>query len=184
MEFLKKRSTAAVIAVAIAVIFAFIGTSRSLNSLAKNVERKFTEGVDAGGYTQPALQRQLENRATAAMGLVTIGNHYPELKAETEALSHALHELQDAEGIESKYLCNKKLEEAYLALDGRLLGYVNQADAAARASYVSTLSGAQSVIGQSFYNREVSEYYRTARSFPASVFGIFARGPEFFGAEG
>ena len=184
MEFLKKRSTAAVIAVALAVLFAFIGTSRSLNSLAKKVESKFTVGVDAGGYMQPSIQRQLENRSTAAMGLVTIGNHYPELKSETEALSHALHELQDADGIEANYLTNEKLEKAYLALSESLENYVNSEDADAYASYVYTLSGAQSVIGQSLYNREVSEYYRTAKSFPTSVFGMFARGPEFFGVEG
>jgi len=40
------------------------------------------------------------------------------------------------------------------------------------------------VIKQSYYNHNVSEYYRTAKAFPAAIFGIFARGPEFFGVEG
>ena len=184
MEFLKKRSAAALIAAIAAVLCLFLGTSRSLGSLASDVEKGFTDGVVTDGYTAPAIQRQLDNRASAAMGLVTIGNHYPELRDKTAALSDALHSLQDADGIEKKYLENEKLEKAYTALSSALDGVVSADDADALDSYVSTLSGAQTVIRQSGYNRTVSEYYRTARSFPTSVFGIFAKGPEYFGVEG
>ena len=66
----------------------------------------------------------------------------------------------------------------------KLRGSVSADDSDAFESYISTLSGAQAVIKQSSYNSTVSEYYRTARSMPAAVFGIFAKGPEFFGVEG
>lgn len=184
MKFFKKRSAAALVAVIAAILCLFLGTSRSLSRLSADVEKGFTDGVEVDGYVQPSIQRQLDNRKAAAMGLVTVGNHYPELRAETAELSDALHRLQDAAGIEAKYIENEALEKAYTALSEKLRGSVSADDSDAFESYISTLSGAQAVIKQSSYNSTVSEYYRTARSMPAAVFGIFAKGPEFFGVEG
>ena len=197
MTFLKKQSTAIAITVIIAVLFSFIGCSLSLSRQAGKVEDMFTTGVylDEESYVQPSIQSQLDKSAEAGLGLVTICNHYPELSLEAEAITEARRELLEAESYDEKYIAYTHyyktvsslidlLKEGEVITDGELVVKLTDDDFEAFESYAGTVTGANGVIEKSEYNKKVTEFIRTKKSFPASIFGIFADEPDYFQVEG
>ena len=191
MEFFKSRKTAAALFILVAILFTIIGINRSLWALSSDIEELFYEGIynSEEEYTAPSISSQLEKRVNAAMGLITIGNHYEELALQTASLRDARLELLEAETIPAKYAANEKIEKAYLILLEALSNTAEQTeeDKAAMESYAGTLSGAQAVIINSSYNQEVQKYYNeTLRTFPIQLLTplIFVDGPEYFNMEG
>lgn len=197
MTFLKKQSTAITITVIVAVLFSFIGCSLSLSRQAGKVEDMFTDGVflEEENYMQPSIQSQLDNSADAVLGLITVCNHYSELQLEAKALAEARQDLLDAKSPNEKYIAYthyyrtasdlaELLKDGTIITDGELIVELTEDDYEAFKSYASTITGANGVIEKSEYNKKVTEFIRTRKTFPANIFGIFADEPDYFQAEG
>jgi len=188
MKVLKQRKTAVIIMIAIIVIFTFIGVTKSLNSISKDIEKTFYSGVynESEEYTEVSIASQLENRIDASLGLLSIASASDEYAMEAESLRNARHELIEAKTIEEKYLANEHLENAYQTLYS-LMGAKSMAaeDTEAIISYANTMDGAQKVIENSSYNDLVREYYNsTSRGIPVRFLKFFASGPQYFNVEG
>ena len=104
MKVLKQRKTAVIIMIAIIVIFTFIGVTKSLNSISKDIEKTFYSGVynESEEYTEVSIASQLENRIDASLGLLSIASASDEYAMEAESLRNARHELIEAKTIEEK----------------------------------------------------------------------------------
>jgi hypothetical protein len=193
MTYFKKRSSAIVIAVIVVIFGTLFGVHRSVNSQTAKVEMLFYNGVymTDKNYTQPSIESQLEKRADAALGLVTVGAKFgdvDQIPALTDALRQSRLVLVDAESISEKYAANEKMQAAYTALYNALFQFdMTESTLAAVKSYASVLDGAQGVIQKSDYNRMVSEYIGSALgAFPVNILKnlAFVQYPEYFGAEG
>ncbi len=157
MSILKKRSAASTVLVVVVLLFTVIGMNRSVARAAAKTEKMFYEGVYLAGddYTEKSIESQLNNRISAANGLLTLVSDLESLSAETVALRSAREELIRADTIGKKYDANKKLESAYKALASAMP--IDIASTSAAKSYLSNLSGAQHVIERSAYNDEAKK---------------------------
>jgi hypothetical protein len=190
MATLSKRSTATLIAVAVIILGTLFGVHRSVGSQSARIEAQFYGGVflKDGNYTQPSIQSQLDKRATAALGLASLGSSYDvsSVTDKAEALRQARNDLLNASTITGKYIANEKLQSAYKAFSGAVLGIGPADKAEAFKSYSETMDGAQSIIEKSAYNAEVTAFLQQLRSFPVNILKnlAFVNYPEYFGAEG
>jgi hypothetical protein len=192
MAIFKKHSTACIVAALIIVFGTLFGVHRSVEAQTRKIEAMFYDGVYLKDekYTQPGIGEQLDARATAALGLVTVGAQFgddhnmPEL---TDALRQARLALMDAETIPEKYLANKTMQSAYEALYLEIMRYdLTGTTLAAVQSYAETFDGAQSMIDRSAYNDAVSSFRQELRAFPVGILRnlAYVTVPEYFGAEG
>lgn len=190
MCYLKKRSTALLIAAAVIILGTLFGVHRSLNSASAKIEAMFYNGVflSDGNYTQPSIQSQLDKRATAALGLVTLANHYGDLSGLGDSLRQARLSLIEAKSIPEKFLANEKLQTAYIKLYAALnQKALTDSEKAAALKYAETLNGAGAVIQNSAYNSAVGDFiHGDLGKFPANILKklAFVRNPEYFGMEG
>lgn len=188
MSSLKKRPTALLIFVAVIIIGTLFGVHRSVNKETAKIEAQFSEGVYLKDekYTQPGIQSQLDKRADAALGLLTVANKYAFLEDVAQQLRMAREELLDADMIGEKYTANEKLEVAYKQLYETLVAHGDDVPASVD-SYISTLGGAQGVIEKSGYNQTVDDYRnKTLNAFPVNILKnlAFVNYPAYFGPAG
>ncbi len=188
MEIFEKRSTAFIVAVLIIIFGTLFGVHRSIGAETRKIEAMFYDGVylEDEQYTQPGIGEKLDERATAALGLITVASHYDALSDKTEGLRETRLELMDAGTISDKYEANEKMQSSYETLYAELtLQSLTDSEAAAAESYASTLDGAQGVIEKSAYNDMVSSFRQELGTFPVVVLKnlAFASYPEYFGAE-
>lgn len=187
MAGLRKRSTAVIIAVAVIIIGTLFGVHRSVGSETSKIEAQFYDGVylKEEKYTQPSIQSQLDKRADAALGLLSVGNKYAFAADAAELLRSARQELLDADAILEKYAANVKLEKAWKQLYETLAAHTGDLPASVD-SYASTLGGAQGVIDKSDYNQSVTEFRSALGAFPVNILKnlAFVKYPEYFGTEG
>jgi hypothetical protein len=188
MGALKKRPTAFAVALVVIVFGTLFGVHRSVGAQTRKIEAMFYNGVYIAdqNYTQPGIGEQLAKRETAALGLVTVANHYDALSSLTESLREARVELMDAGSIADKYAANEKMQTAYEALYAELTRQdLTDSEKAASEDYAATLNGAEGAIQTSAYNDEVSSFRRELGSFPVNILKnlAFVTLPEYFGAE-
>jgi hypothetical protein len=188
MSNLKKRSTAVLIAVVVVILGTFLGVHLSVNRETVKIEAQFYDGVYLRDekYVQTSIQSQLDKRADAALGLLSVANQYVFLEDMAPKLREAREELLDAETFAGKYLANEKLEKAWKQMYESLVAHADDVPASVE-SYVSTLKGAQSVIEKSDYNRLAAEFrQKTLSAFPVNILKslAFVDYPEYFGVEG
>lgn len=188
MEVLLKRSTAALIAFIVIVFGTLFGVHRSVGSETAKIEKQFFSGVYLKDeeYLQPSIQSQLDKRATAALGLISLGFELEAAAGPAGELRDARNELLSAKTISDKYIANEKLQKAYKALVAAMPEGGPAGKTEALRSYTATMDGAQGVIEKSAYNGLVSEFRRRLNSFPVNILKIlaFVKYPEYFGAEG
>lgn len=170
MEALKKRSNAITIAIIVIIAATFMGMVRSANSAAKTVERQFYNGVylAADKYTEPSIQQQLDKRALAALGLLTVLNTDEALTAEVAQLRTARELLLEAETIPDKYAANEKLETAWKQLFDALKARGSDIPASVD-SYTATLRGAQGAIDNNHYNDMTEQFDTEMAAFPIGL---------------
>jgi hypothetical protein len=188
MSNLKKRSTAILIAVIVIIFGTLFGVHRSVNKETANIEARFHDGVYLKDekYTQPSIQSQLDKRADAALGLLSVANKYVFLQEMTQQLREAREELLDAGSIIGKNAANEKLENAWKQVYETLTAHGDDVPASVEG-YISTLKGAQSVIEKSSYNENVRDFRNgTLTAFPVNILKnlAFVDYPEYFGAKG
>ena len=188
MDVFKKRSTAFVILVIVLVFGTLFGVHRSVGAETKKIEAMFYDGVyiEEDDYTQRSIAELLDVRATDALGLVTIANHYDALAELADSLRQSRLALMDADTIAGKYEANVKMQSAYEALYDALISQsLTDSEQAAAQSYAETLDGAQSVIQSSTYNDAVASFREELGAFPVNLLKnpAFVTLPEYFGAE-
>lgn len=193
MSTLKKRSSAIIVALVVIILGTLFGVHRSIGSETAKIETLFYKGVYLKDekYTQPSIQSLLDERSTAALGLVTIGMKYSEdqnIQMLTDSLREARLQLLDAKTIWLKFAANEKLQGRYKTLYTALEQFSLDDNAlSALQNYASTLDGAQGVIQKSDYNRMVSEFRNNVLGdFPVNILKnlAFVKYPEYFGTEG
>ena len=190
MTLLKSRKFCVPAAVILCIVSLLFGVHKSVAREVREIENSFYEGVylEDENYTQPALSEQLSNRASAALGIITIAANYDDMKTETDALRDARNGLLEAESIPKKAYYNDKLENAYKAVGEKLsAASLDENEASALSDYAATMSGAMGVIEKSAYNASVSEFVNeTMRAFPLNILkGIsFCDTPDYFRVEG
>lgn len=185
MGIVKKRSFAILVAAAVILFGTLFGVHRSLNRETAKIEAQFYNGVylKEEKYVQTSIQSQLDKRADAALGLLSVANKYVFLDDMTHKLREAREELLGAETIAAKYEANIKLENAWKQVYETLIAHADDVPAAVE-SYVSTLRGAQGVIEKSDYNRLAAEFRtETLSAFPLNILKklAFAEYPGYFG---
>ena len=177
MKLLKNTRFAGAVAVIVCVLSMFIGTNKSLTSLAKDVENKFYSGVEADGYAHPSIASQLRACEDYALGLATIAKNYPELEDASDGLIKA-RGLQDGEiAVSEQSAANgymvSRFDELY-----NLLGSVemSERDHSAADAYAKDFYSAQTFIVQlaKEYNAEVVKYEKITGKFPVNIFGVVA----------
>ncbi len=186
-KFLLSRKAGFIVLALSVLIMTPVGIIRSLNRLAEDVEECFTEGVEVespgSSYMSASLSSLLEERARASLGLVTVGNKFPDLSEETDALRQARERLLDASTISEKYAANQEIEEAWQTLYSMIpLSELSQADREIAESYSELLEKVQGSININQYNNLVDNFYNvTLSTFPGRLFADFITGPEYFG---
>lgn len=185
MSCLSKRSTAVLIAAVVIIFGTLLGVFLSLSRETAKIEAQFYNGVylKKEKYVQASIQSQLDKRADAALGLLSVANKYVFLDDMAQKLREVREELLNADTIAAKYEANVKLENAWKQVYESLVAHADDVPPAVE-SYVLTLRGAQGVIEKSDYNRLVAEFRdRTLSAFPLNILKnlVFAKYPGYFG---
>lgn len=182
---LQKRSTAATIALIVILAATFLGMVRSANAAAAKVEKLFFTGVylKTDKYTEPSIQQQLDKRAEAALGLLTVANNEDFLKADAGLLREAREAVLEADTIAEKYAANEKLEKAWRQLYENLVVHADDVPDSVE-SYAATLSGAQGAIEKSHYNDAAGQFDAEMSAFPIGLIRMIGLidMPDAFGA--
>ena len=196
MEKLKKRPVALLLALLIVAGSLVIGVNRSLGQEISAVGDQFFSGVydPASGFTRPSIHSQLTRRATAAVRILSIGEHShgdeaslreagTELRAaradlvnllEAGASPRVLHQADQvlASAVDRYYALLHPLVTAALGEDFETL----------EAEH-SAMQSAARVISESGYNEAVGAFNRTVMGeFPIRILRglIFVQPPELF----
>lgn len=184
MTLLRNRKFAILIAFVIIILATLLGVRGSLNKLAADAQDMFYSGVyiKDKGYTQPAIDTHLSNRANSALGFASLLEKHPELANEAEALKEARRELIDAKSIWGKCSANENMQRAFIELSDKSRAVkLSQNEIGDIDRYVSTFMGAQTAIAESLYNVKASSYMDNA-SFLAQLLKpvLFVKAPQLF----
>ena len=187
MTFIKKRSNAILITVAVVVIATFVSVHANLSRISSDIERMFYEGVylEAQGYLQPSVNSQIEKQIDAALGLATIMRNYPELSATVDKLLSARVETLDAKIITYKGIVSINMQAAFYELlhAARNVG-LSERDLEAATKYYESFSGAQLFVAREVgpsYNDMVAHYH-VGFGFPTDIINkiVLANPPDRF----
>ena len=196
MKHLKKQPVAILIALIIVAGAIFLGVNRSVNEQVAEIKAQFMNGVfdAAAGYTRPGIHGQLTQRTTAAMRMLSIGEHS---HADSQELTDAGRELHAARsalidlltvgaGPSALFQADQIFDMAadrYYALLHPLVVEAEGEDLQALEAADATMRGAARVIEESGYNELVGTFHRTVLGqFPMNVLRVmvFVRMPELF----
>jgi len=195
MKLLKKQPIAILLALVIIAGATFFGANRSLRAASREATAQFYAGVydTAESRVRPSIYGQLEQRATASLRILSIGEHShggdPALSTAETDLREARRTLVDllASGTPSAlFEADQALElaaERYAALLRPLIEAVDGEDLDALDSAQNTMQNAARVIRESGYNEAIRVFHRDVLGrFPTSfLMGIvFADPPELF----
>lgn len=189
MSILKSRKTAGLVLALVILIATPLGSKRSLNSAARDIENMFYNGVyiEAENYTSGAIADYLQDASKAALGLVTVGANYDSLTEETASLRMArevLVDLLDFGAISHKYEANQQVIKAWDTLYSALQNTeLSDYDKESVEEYASLFEGAQGAIQMNRYNDAVDNFeadvlYRFPAVIIAGFLGVDA--PERF----
>jgi len=195
MKLLKKQPIAILLALIIIAGATFFGANRSLGAVSREAAAQFYGGVysEAQGRVLPSIYGQLEQRATASLRILSIGEHShggdPALSTAEADLRDARRTLVDllASGTPSAlFEADQALElatERYAALLRPLIEEADGEDLDALDSAQNTMQSAARVIRESGYNEAIRTFHRDVLGrFPTSfLMGIvFVDPPELF----
>lgn len=185
MNIFSKRPVAILTAAVIIAGSTLFGVHRSLSPLVKNTANSFYDGVysESEGYTTKSIYSQLDALTDASLGLVTkCSELFPEESDSLRSARSGLLDAMDSRDISDMYDAFKALSESFNGLRDAVSGTALESDAAV-ADYMSTFTGAQSVIAASGYNSAVrSLESETLDVFPANVLSglLGIEAPELF----
>ena len=196
MEKLKKRPVAFLIAVLLVIGSLLFGVNRSLGQEVRAVEDQFFTGVyDADrGFSRPSIHSQLTRRATAALRILSIGEHSHGEEAslqapgvELRAAREGLVDLLEA-GASPRVLFQADQDltaavDRYYALLHPLAVIAQGEDLETLETEHEAMQNAARVIKESGYNEAVGVFNRTVLGqFPLNILRgiVFVQPPELF----
>lgn len=192
-NFLKKRSGAFIVALAVILLGTYFGAYRSLSVATGEIADGFSEGVtytdDSGNtYLHKSIRSQLINRSEASINLASVADTFDEAEKEAQNLRTAYNELRSLiyNGGTPSELCaaNKTLGSAFSELYAVLSALeLDSRDANRIDEYRTEMEGAAGEIETSGYNESVREFNRSVLSvFPTNVLKniCFVEMPELF----
>jgi len=185
MTLLKNRKIAIMITVVVAILATLLGVRASLNRVASKIEAQFfiLEYYNDAGAREPGIISLLDNKANAALGLATILEAHPELKADAEVLLTARRDMLNANDIGGKHSANERMQQAFTALEEKAGGLeLSEREDVALETYSSDFYGAQKAIQNNWYNQLAASWLDDV-SFPARIIRpfVFASPPQAFG---
>jgi len=196
LKLLKKQPVAILIALLVVAGALLFGVNRSVGGQVAAVQEQFYSGVfdPQAGFTRPGIHGQLTQRTTAALRMLSIGEHShgdaPELEDADRALREARAALLDlltvGAGPSELFPADQALGMAasryYTALHALVVA-ADGDDLDALESAYGTMQSAARVILESGYNEAVGTFHRTVMGqFPMNVLRpvVFQQMPELF----
>ena len=172
MKFLKKRSVALVIAVIVMAATLLIGVHKSATSAINKIEDLFYKGTNSvGSDNTVAIYDQLEKRAQASLGIVTIASNYDTLTQYAQEVKNNRNALLECDSISKMFILNQELEKStqkFISMCQQT--QLSQRDSEGIETYSQQFNGAQTLIEQNSYNEKVSEFNETVlNKFPLSM---------------
>lgn len=166
MKILKNPRFAGCVLLVVLVASMLGGSYRSLNKLAREVEKTF---YDSGKENATdTINAQLGVCADAVMGMMTVTDKYVELDDATERLRTARMELISADTIEDKNIAYADMCAVFRALEMAISSAAPEAAEAENwTAYYSDYNSATTLI-----NRLAAEYNNRVNDFPNNVLGI------------
>jgi len=185
MRLLKDRKIAILITIFVIILATLFGVGRSLNRLARDVEKLFYDGIylERDGFTQPGINSHLENIKQAALDCSSLFANHTELSKEAEGLILARREMLEAGSISEKHAAYVITQKAFSEFISKASTVeLSERDQASVALYTGTFTGAMGAIESSSYNTRVRNYMDDA-SFIAFFLRpfVFVKPPQAFG---
>lgn len=184
MDILKSRRTAALILVAVIIVFTPLGAYLSLQRAADKVENMFYDGVyiEDEEYTSGAIADYLEDVIKNVRGLVTVGTDVDALSDETEALRSALNALIDAETIVEKYTAYAEVKDTAEAFYSAAVSALDPTQVSS-SELIDTIENSLSNLEEYYSNLvdvegaiELNRYNDAVAEFETDVLGRFPAG--------
>jgi len=183
MKLFKKQPVALLLALLIVVGALFVGVNRSVLTEVRALEGQFINGVYdrlTGSDWRPGIHGQLTQRTTAAMRMLSVGEHSHADSSEltdvgqelTAARGALLDLLAEGAGPRALFQADQALEIAaarYYAVLHPLVVAVEGEDLAALEAAYSTMQSAARVIRDSGYNEAVVAFQRVLGAFPMNM---------------
>jgi len=195
MKHLKKQPIAIFLALIIIAGATFFGAHRSLRAASNQVAAQFYEGVydEVQGRVLPSIYGQLEQRATAALRMISIGEHShgdddtlalaeKELRGTRRDLVDLLASGSPGELFEADQAIGLAAER-YHALLRPLVETADGEDLDALDMAWSTMQNAARVMRESGYNEAIRAFHRDVlERFPTRFLMeiVFVNPPELF----
>jgi len=195
MKLLKKQPIALLITLLIVFVATFFGVNRSLGAEIRQAEDQFYSGVfdPAQNRVLSSIFGQLEQRATASLRILSIGEHsHPNdaalhgVGADLREARRMMIELLTSGSPQALFQADQDLQlavERYYAVLHPLIQGAEGEDLEALESAYNTMENAARVITQSGYNEAIREFHRTVLgAFPTNVLMnfVFVSPPELF----
>ena len=199
MKHLKKQPLAMLLALVIVLGGTFIGLNRSLGAEMQQAADQFHNGVfdPVQNRVLPSIFGQLEQRATASLRILSIGEHsHAEDHARDDNLNLAAKDLREARQTlitlftsgspRDLFAADQALELAaarYYALLHPLVRSAEGDDLQTLEAAYSTMQSAARVISESGYNEAIREFHGTVLGrFPTNflMIFVFTDPPELF----
>lgn len=177
MKLFKKPAFALFLTVIVVIASTLINTNIKFGRKCSEVSDLFYEGVTANGYTQTPIATHLENIAGYADGLCTIARNYDIDTASVEDSSSFLKWSLQYNDTDTGYIHSNytQLSSELATLVDRLeRTELSDRDASGVEQYKTSISGAQSAIGESGYNDAVRSFLRRYDHFPTDVLAEMA----------
>jgi len=196
LKHLKKQPVAILLALLVVAGALFFGVNRSVSEQVAAMKEQFYNGVfdPAVGYVRPGIHGQLTQRTTAALRMLSIGEHS---HADSEELDDAARDLLAARaelldlltagaGPSALFPADQALGMAavrYYAILHPLVLEAEGEDLPALEAAYGTMQSAARVILESGYNEAVGTFHRTVLGqFPMNILRsiVFVQMPELF----
>ena len=196
MKHLKKQPVAILLALLVVAGALFFGVNRSVSEQVAAMKEQFYNGVfdPAVGYVRPGIHGQLTQRTTAALRMLSIGEHSHADSSELEQAGRELHAARTAlidlltvgAGPSALFAADQTLSLAadrYYAILHPMVVVATGDDLEALESANHTLLAAAGAIETSGYNEAVGAFHRTVLGgFPMNILRafVFVQMPELF----
>jgi len=195
MKLLKKQPIALLIALIVILGATFFGANRSLGAEVRQTTAQFYDGVfsETQGRVLPSIYGQLGQRSTAALQILSIGEHShgddvalnaagTELRAARQDLVALLTSGSPGELFVADQVLGVTVERYYAILHP-LVVVAEGDDLAALENAFNTMQSAARVIRDSGYNEAIRDFHRTVLGrFPTNILIeiVFVSPPELF----
>lgn len=178
MKLLENKTLCVILMVVLIIGGTYLGGFKGLNGLYSDSTSVFFTGDRGDGI---CVANDLNQRASAAVNLVTIASNFPALQQECEAVSQAATQLQNAltsQDIAAASVSNQNLQSAFTSLYQVLADQaLSDTQAQYREKLYATFRSCGETISHDSYNQYAQAYNDAVSSFPASLLAAVTPAP-------